>query len=198
MGRAKEAADRIRSEIPIVQVLYEYGYLVNPDGADREQQFPCDLHGDGSDNRPSARAYPDSASFHCFACGRSRDAITLVREKEGLDFWPAVKKLEASYNLPALPWSGDGDFRKKVFRDLEESLKKSRGMSTDQKCQRIESLICNAYFEDQISPLVCAEFWSMYDKVRYYQSQKSHQSQVLSGLLDTILERILKTIKGED
>lgn len=198
MGRAKEAADRIRSEIPIVQVLYEYGYSVNPDGADREQQFPCDLHGDGSDNRPSARAYPDSASFHCFACGRSRDAITLVREKEGLDFWPAVKKLEASYNLPALPWSGDGDFRKKVFRDLEESLKKSRSMTTDQKCQRIESLIRNAYSEDQISPLVCAEFWSMYDKVRYYQSQKSHQSQVLSGLLDTTLERILKTIKGED
>ncbi len=106
MGRAKESADRIRSEVPIVEVLYEYGYQVHPDGGDREQQFSCDLHGDGADTKPSARVYPDSSSFHCFACGRSRDAITLVREKENVSFWGAVKWLEAKYNLEPLPWSG--------------------------------------------------------------------------------------------
>ena len=79
MGRAKDAADRIRAEVPIVDVLYGYGYAVHPDGEDREQQFSCDLHGDGADTKPSARVYPDGGSFHCFACGRSRDAITLVR-----------------------------------------------------------------------------------------------------------------------
>ena len=99
MGRAREAADRIRAEVPIVDVLYDYGYRVHPDGEDREQQFSCDLHGDGSDTKPSARVYPESASFHCFACGRSRDAITLVREKEGVEFWQAVKMLEAKHNL---------------------------------------------------------------------------------------------------
>jgi DNA primase len=104
MSNAKKAAERIREEVPILNVLVDYGYGVHPDGGDREQQFSCDLHGDGSDSKPSARVYPDSASFYCFACGRTRDAVTLVREKEGLDFWPAVRVLEKRYGLPPMKW----------------------------------------------------------------------------------------------
>ena len=63
--RAKAAADRIREQVPILQVLASYGYRVRVDGGGREQQFSCDLHGTGQDNKPSARAYPDSASWYC-------------------------------------------------------------------------------------------------------------------------------------
>ena len=104
MSNAKAAANRIREEIPILDVLAAYGYAVHPSGGDREQQFSCDLHGDGNDTKPSARVYPDSASFYCFACGRTRDAITLVREKEGLGFWPAVRVLEKRYGLKPIVW----------------------------------------------------------------------------------------------
>lgn len=65
MGRAKKRADRIRAEISIVKVLSDLGYHIHPDGGDREQQFPCDLHGDGSDSKPSARVYPSSNSWYC-------------------------------------------------------------------------------------------------------------------------------------
>lgn len=65
MSRAKQRADRIREEVEIVQVLADYGYHVSAHGGDREQQFSCDLHGDGSDSKPSARAYPSSNSWYC-------------------------------------------------------------------------------------------------------------------------------------
>jgi hypothetical protein len=108
MGRARRRADRIREAVPLDGILASYGYDVVPE-ADREQQFPCDLHGDGADNKPSARFYPDSDSWYCFACSRSRDAITTVMEKEGVDFGRACSILEKRHGLPPLPWEGDDD-----------------------------------------------------------------------------------------
>ena len=200
MGRAKESADRIRSEIPIVRVLHDYGYSVDPDGADREQQFSCDLHGDGSDGKPSARAYPGSSSFHCFACGRSRDAITLVREKEGLEFWPAIRKLESDYGLPPLPWSDDSQSEPKIStaKKLESSLLAGKTLSVDQKFARVSSLIGNAYAENQLSPSDCAALWAKYDKVGHYRREETHQTQVLSGLLDALFDQTFRIIRNEE
>lgn len=65
--RAKQAADRIREHVPIVRVLAAYGYRVREEGGDREQQFSCDLHGDGRDSKPSARVYPASDSWYCIS-----------------------------------------------------------------------------------------------------------------------------------
>lgn len=83
-----------------MSVLNGYGYdVIN---VDREQQFKCDLHGDGSDNAPSARAYPESNSWYCFACGKTRDSISTVMEIEGVEFSKACYLLESKYNLT--PW----------------------------------------------------------------------------------------------
>lgn len=197
MSRAKEAADRIRSEISIIQVLHDYGYSVDPDGSDREQQFSCDLHGDGSDGKPSARAYPGSSSFHCFACGRSRDAITLVREKEGIEFWPAVKILESKHGLPPLPWSGDSPSTNDgVGGKLDKILSSNKSLSVEQKFDRINSLISNAYKEEVVTPVECADLWAKYDKIDHYRNEESHQQQVLSGLLDALFEQIFKIVRG--
>ena len=108
MSRAKQRADRIRREISIVQVLVDYGYPVHS-GYGGEEQFSCDLHGDGSDGSPSARVYPDTNSMYCFACDRSRDTIQLVREKEGVEFWDAVKLLEKRYKLGLLEYTDEGE-----------------------------------------------------------------------------------------
>ena len=45
-------------------LLSSFGYRVRADGGDREEQFQCDLHGDGRDNKPSARFYPDN-TWYC-------------------------------------------------------------------------------------------------------------------------------------
>jgi len=184
MGRAKQVADRIRAEIPIVDVLYDYGYHVHPDGGDREQQFSCDLHGDGSDTKPSARVYPDSASFHCFACGRSRDAITLVREREGLDFWPAVKLLEAKYGLPPLPWSGpdeDEEARRKetAQHKVAEALSHDDSQSADQVLARIGRLVDSCCRERSVDPDQCAAWWEAHDKLVYALDQGNTPNAVV-------------------
>jgi DNA primase len=165
MGRGREVADRIRAEIPIVDVLYDYGYRVHPDGEDREQQFSCDLHGDGADRTPSARVYPESASFHCFACGRSRDAITLVREKEGVEFWQAVKMLESKYGLPPLPWSApEKDEKPQTEREVSQALR-VQGQTSAQVITRIDRLIDTCCRERTVAPDQCAAWWEARDKI---------------------------------
>jgi DNA primase len=118
--RAKAAADRIRAEVPITQVLASYGYRIRD--IDREQQFQCDLHGTGRDNKPSARVYPDSNSWYCFGCDKTRDPIETVKAKEGVAFWRAVKILEEAYGLPALPIDYGVDDRPQVVGKVAAAL----------------------------------------------------------------------------
>ena len=167
MSRAKQRADRIREEVPIVQVLANYGYMVDPAGEGREQQFSCDLHGDGRDTKPSARVYPVSASYYCFACGRSRDAIELVREKEGIEFWDAVRLLEKRHGLPPLPWvEGGGDGRPKAIRGVDRAL--GRSVSPADALARVARFVGNLCQERVIPAEKCAELWEAHDKVQHY------------------------------
>ncbi len=191
MGRSRAVADRIRAEIPIVDVLYEYGYRVHPEGEDREQQFPCDLHGDGSDSKPSARVYPETASFHCFACGRSRDAITLVREKEGVEFWQAVKMLEARYGLPPLPWSGpEKDAAPQAEVGVKKALQKQH-QTVDQVFARIDRLIDSCCRERTVTPDLCAAWWEARDKVAFLYGKDQVSASVARGAAHRILEAVL-------
>lgn len=111
-------ADRIKDKVPILDILSRYGYDVQT--YNREQQFKCDLHGDGSDNAPSARVYPETASWYCFACGKSRDVISTVMEKEGMEFSQACKALELDYDLPVWEYrQGQDAFDQASERHLE-------------------------------------------------------------------------------
>jgi len=92
-------AQRLKDSVPIERLLSDYGYDVQV--LSSEQQFRCDLHGDGSDNAPSARVYPDTASWYCFACGKARDVISTVMEKEGVEYPQACRLLETKYGLEA-------------------------------------------------------------------------------------------------
>lgn len=192
MGRAKAVADRIRAEIPIVDVLYDYGYRVHPDGDDREQQFACDLHGDGSDSKPSARVYPEGGSFHCFACGRSRDAITLVREKEGVEFWQAVKMLEAKYGLAPLPWDGPDPSEKagsETVRRVNEALR-DQEQTVVQVFARIDRLIDSCCRERAVTPDQCAAWWEARDKVSFLYEREVVSEDAVRGAALRILDAI--------
>ena len=193
MSRARAAADRIRAEVPIVDVLYQYGYRVHPDGDDREQQFACDLHGNGTDRAPSARVYPESASFHCFACGRSRDAITLVREKEGVEFWQAVKMLESKYGLLPLPWSApEVDPGKQTEDRVKKALQRDHSQSVEQVFNRITRLVDSCCRERSVPPHQCAAWWEAHDKVFYLHSKEA----ITKDAAHAAAFRILSAIRG--
>lgn len=152
MSRSERRAERIKSEVPIEQVLNWYGYDVMVGGGSREQQFRCDLHGDGSDNKPSARCYPETNQWYCWACGRSRDAIQTVREKEGLAFIAALDRLEKQFHLPTLPWE-EGD-NVKVTDALEGAFTPKETTFEDEK-KRVSTLLRSMYKERTLAlPIV--------------------------------------------
>ena len=184
MSRAKKSADRIREVIPLSSVLYRYGYGVIEDAGYREQQFSCDLHGDGRDNAPSARLYPDSNKFYCFACGRARDAISLTQEKEGLSFWNAVRKLEKEYGLDPLPWEPTEE---KIR--LEDTLFVTKGQTPKQVLHRAERLI-QGFYEDGKDPIQIARFWEAHDKIYWYLNKDDADEEVCLKLAGQVLEHI--------
>ena len=164
-SRAIRSAERLREKVSITHVLAEYGYDVRVDGGDREQQFPCNLHGNGQDNKPSARVYPDN-TFYCFACDLTRDVIAVVRANDGLSFWDAVRKLERAYNLPALPWEDDEseEAREPSTQSvIEANLKPGRTFDDDVK--RFLALLDGGVQNREVSLTIATSFWEAFDKL---------------------------------
>jgi len=160
MSRARKRADRIREQVPLDEVLYRYGYDLIPD-ADREQQFSCDLHGDGSDNKPSARFYPDSDSWYCFACSKSRDAISTVMAKEGLSFSEACSSLERAYRLPPLPWENED--RPKAQTEIEVEVVETPDLVSAHVLKTLKSFAMGK--DMTLDDLL--RMWEIHDRVMY-------------------------------
>ena len=146
-----------------MSVLSGYGYdVIN---ADREQQFRCDLHGDGSDNAPSARAYPESNSWYCFACGKTRDSISTVMEIEGVEFNKACYLLESKYSLS--PWV----YKKK--EDAFEEEKEERISDIDMLRRKIELSLS---FKMRDIPLEDSlKYWEAFNMLSSHPSTNSQQ-----------------------
>jgi hypothetical protein len=197
VSRARRAADRIREEIPLASVLVRYGYDVYDDDGEREQQFSCDLHGDGSDNKPSARLYPYNNHFFCFACGRSRDAIALVREKEGCGFWDAIKKLEEWYGLEPLPWEeGDSVERpeKALKKELDQALRPSE--TPDQALTRLERFLDGLTKDRSLTPQRVAGLWEAHDRVDMYLTDGGDPDKAI-GMAHRVLTAAKDALRGE-
>lgn len=134
-------ARRIKDHVSIERLLSDYGYNVRE--INREQQFQCDLHGDGTDNAPSARSYPQSNSWYCFACGKTRDAISTVREREGVDFSQACSMIERKYGLPVWDNYKPAD----PFEEVEDSEPTDLETLRDKTIRRLERLISERVIE---------------------------------------------------
>ena len=181
-SRAKRRAERIRREIPIVRVLALYGFPVRSDLGDREQQFSCSLHGNGTDARPSARVYPEGGQWYCWACSKSRDAISTVREKEGLDFYAAVTKLETHYGLPPLPWEeGDSERAESERFDFLDAPKRS----LDEEFARVSSSLYGLTVERALSLRETAGFWEELDRAKTIGDEREALE-----ILETLRDRV--------
>lgn len=189
MSRGRQAADRIREEIPLVNVLADYGYGVYLEGGDHEQQFSCDLHGDGRDGKPSARLYPDNNQFFCFACGRSRDAIALVREKEGVAFWDAVKLLEKRYGLTPLPWSPEEESPEKVLSTAMATALNPRE-TPEMALERVGKFLMGLCQDRSLNPQRLAGFWEAHDRVVVFLKEGGDSTRA-----HTMAHRVLDAAK---
>lgn len=193
MSRLMRRRDRVKEEIPITTVLLHYGYQVHAE--EFEQQFPCDLHGDGFDSKPSGRVYPDSNDWYCFACDKTRDAISMVMEKEGVEFAPAIRLLEERYHLPELPWEDDDD------RPFQETLSQEIGELVDggkkefgPERTRVGNLLDSLTRDGDLPLKQLLAFWEMYDRICWMVDKNKWDEPSGCAALDKLRERALKRV----
>lgn len=197
-SRLRRRADRIREVVDITQVLSDYGYAVFAEGGDREQQFACDMHGTGQDNKPSARVYPESNSAYCFACDKTRDALDYVMAKEGLSFVESCRFVEVKYHLPSLPWedSDNPGERPQTPREEIEGIF-VRELTLDGEANRVKALLEGLGKDRMLGMDETMAFWEALDMLdwRLRQGQVTPQDG-LRGLA-TIRERILGRLSAK-
>jgi uncharacterized protein (DUF2267 family) len=113
----------IKEKIDCSEVLEHYGVDLLYD--DMEVQYACPLHGDGQDDKRSARYYPESDDTYCWGCQKYRDHIGLVMGFEGCSFTQALKILENKWNLSDIPsiyeFTQPGEDEKKEFQSSLEN-----------------------------------------------------------------------------
>ena len=97
--------DRVRAEIPCTE------YLTPSKGG----LYCCPYCGSGSNGGANSdgalKYYPDTNTWHCFACDKSGDNIDLERQQSGLDYNGALSLLADRIGLSiadyALTWTGE-------------------------------------------------------------------------------------------
>lgn len=193
MSRAKRRADRLREAIPIQRLLSDYGYRVDPN-YDGEQQFSCDFHGDGHDNKPSARVYPVSKSTYCFSCDVSRDVIQVTREKEGLGFWGAIRLLERRYGLPALAEDPEDEGPEKgLIHQIDAIIDSSK--TWEDELHRVETFLLHVTKEKTLELQETLRFWEAFDKVQYKVKKQEVSEATGKEALQKILGIALQAVQ---
>lgn len=83
----RQRVDALKAAVLIADVAARYVAL-RPSGPNFRGR--CSFH---EDHDPSLMVFPQSATFHCFGCGRHGDMIAFVIAIEGLTFWRALEFL---------------------------------------------------------------------------------------------------------
>ncbi len=193
MTRNQRRRDRIRSEIPIAQLLSDLGYAVRPDAAHREQQFSCDLHGDGRDSKPSARVYPDNNAWYCFGCPKHRDAIRTVRDKFGLSFVDALKWLEEKYGLPNMSFEDTDDHGPSFNQNLAAEIDPVKTYEDDRT--KISVLLSNITVDRILDLETIAAFWEALDRLTYMVAKEQIEELPARKAILKLRERVLEEWK---
>lgn len=184
-------ADIIKEKISILDVLKSYGYQI-VSGTGAEQQFSCDMHGDTRDKKPSARVYPESNSWYCFACGEARDAISTVMAKEGYDFGKACYKLEEDYGLQHFI------YKEEVVETIKpmDRISVSVVEKNDDIRKQIDRMLSIFFRENVINKSKVLELWELLDMVSFHEEKKIWDYDSSGIKLKTMMSYIMEMPKS--
>jgi DNA primase len=94
MAVPPEFIEDLRHRVPLSDVIGKRVKLVRKG---RRHSGLCPFH---SEKTPSFSVVDDEAFYHCFGCGAHGDAISFLRETDGLDFMEAVERLADMAGIP--------------------------------------------------------------------------------------------------
>ncbi len=100
------------SQVDIVELIRERVELKK---VGKQYRGLCPFH---EERTPSFYVSPDLGLYHCFGCGASGNAITFVKEMEGLTFKEAVEYLAQKFNIE-IEWTfkQDTESRKDILEE---------------------------------------------------------------------------------
>ena len=121
MAVPPEFIEDLRQRVPLSDIIGRRVKLIRKG---RRFSGLCPFH---SEKTPSFSVVDDDGFYHCFGCGAHGDAISFLREMDGLDFMESVERLADMAGL-AMPKSTNIDpavtrQRKAAFDILEETTK---------------------------------------------------------------------------
>jgi hypothetical protein len=195
---ARKRAERIREHISIAQFLADYGYPVYPHlEGQQEQQFPCDLHGDGTDNKPSARVYPSSNRWFCFACNKARDAISTIQDRAGVGFSEACRALEKKYGLSPPTWERDKDWRPEEKSDPRGAISSvaPRSQSFEQAQLRLSSLLTTLTREKRLPMRQTLGLWEALDSFAFRVESELWNERKGLNATEKLRERTMQLVE---
>ena len=109
MAVSPEFIEDLRQRVPLSDVIGRRVKLVRKG---RRHTGLCPFH---SEKTPSFSVVDDDGFYHCFGCGVHGDAISFLRETDGLDFLEAVERLAEMAGV-AVPRSAPQDTKKMAQR----------------------------------------------------------------------------------
>ena len=113
MGIVDEDIERVKTAVNIADIIGQHTQLKRV-GRRMQGQCPFPSHNDKS---PSFSVNVEEGLYYCFGCGKRGDAITFVREMEGLDFESAVERLASKAGITLrYTNSSDGEDRRRRVR----------------------------------------------------------------------------------
>ena len=119
MAVPPEFLEDLRQRIPLSDII---GNRVKLTRKGRRHSGLCPFH---SEKTPSFSVVDDQGFYHCFGCGVHGDAISFLRETDGLDFMEAVERLAGMVGMEVprnAPENTDLQRqRKAAFEILEET-----------------------------------------------------------------------------
>ncbi len=119
MGIADDDIAKVRDATDIVAVITEHLQLKR---VGQRWVGLCPFHNEKS---PSFSVNQQQGFYHCFGCQKSGDAITFVREVEGLDFVGAVERLAAKSGITLTYTSANEGQRRRKRAVLVEAVAKA-------------------------------------------------------------------------
>lgn len=185
----------IHRHLSAFDVLRRHGVELRS-SSDREEQFSCPFH--GSDNKPSARIYPEStrgpSHAWCFVCQERWDAISLWRKFNGgaeLPFARALSQIEQACGIqtPEMPAELRGG------GDTGPSLDLATFDTFYELCERRLMLAKAAYqkLDDMIGFLSAC---SLLDKLRYRVDKQQLSPEQGTTALEQLLAKIGKKVQA--
>lgn len=173
----RQRAERIRKEVRVQDILAQEGFDVRSDAQDT--QFRCHLHGTGHDMKPSAHLYGDTNSWYCWGCQKARDPVSTLRDARGVTFREAVRYIERTYNLPALP---------EQTLEVDTPLVFQQPETLDKAYRRIEVLLRSLREGQDTSWRYLAKMWWVLDESRALPEESARA--MLAKIYGTVMSEL--------